>query len=636
MNEVEGHIIKILWSEPLESNLKKLSVGLVVEDINKREETKISGYMNIEPYPSVNDYIIAVRTRDKFKDTILCSYIGMKSKKENVKSSGVEKIENDVNHLALKPVEIKLSHNQQEAFNYITMNLPIEKVILLQGSAGTGKSTLTKNICNYYRENKNQMVCAIAPTHKSKKIIKNILNKDSFIPVSSLTIASILGKIREHSYVGTKTYSSGNNKKLSMYSLFIIDEVSMIQDEDLRLIVEYVRKMKKQLLVIGDSNQIPCPTAKYVVTNVVEKADSYIFTDETITKLTLTEIVRQAEHSPIIRLASYIRDHLHDDLSFREIAMATEFTNCIRYENAYDLFRDLYRKDEVNSCRIIAYTNASVKTHNMEIRMSLDYDDEFVVGELMTGYNNIGWPELIIENGEDYYITRIQKTNIYIIGGFSGLVGRIIDLEICDVKVVVKNLFFININHPSNLQFINRLIELGEILNSTHSTKNDYKNYMELKNSVIFTEDIYKYDGRIFTESTFKETHSLLFTNINEIIVDNAVKNNALSKKINTTYTDIIDERIKDVNKVFGDSETFADRYKVIEKDIYYGYGITAHKSQGSTYQNVIFDETDFQKITNRWNFKYGKLESRIKEKNQLRYVGYTRAKEKLFVICDL
>jgi len=56
------------------------------------------------------------------------------------------------------------------------------------------------------------MVCAIAPTHKSKKVIKNILNQNTIIPISAFTVASALGKIKEHSYVGTKLYSNSNIK----------------------------------------------------------------------------------------------------------------------------------------------------------------------------------------------------------------------------------------------------------------------------------------------------------------------------------------------------------------------------------------------------------------------------------------
>jgi len=180
-----------------------------------------------------------------------------------------------------------------------------------------------------------------------------------------------------------------------------------------------------------------------------------------------------------------------------------------------------------------------------------------------------------------------------------------------------------------------KLIELAEILNDFNSTKKDYRNYMELKNCVIFTEDIYKFEEQIFTETSFKSSHSLLFVNVNDVITDGKSTETVLSTKINTTYPNLINTRIDDKYKILGDSETFADKYKIIEKDIYYGYSITAHKSQASTYNSVIVDESDFNKISNKWNHKYNKLESRIKEKNQIRYVAYTRAKENLFIVYE-
>lgn len=91
---------------------------------------------------------------------------------------------------------MELSDCQEQAYQYIIDNLSKEQLILLEGSAGTGKTTLTKKFCNYYRQIKNVLVCAIAPTHKSKKIIRNILNKNTLIPISALTIASALGKIK--------------------------------------------------------------------------------------------------------------------------------------------------------------------------------------------------------------------------------------------------------------------------------------------------------------------------------------------------------------------------------------------------------------------------------------------------------
>ena len=176
------------------------------------------------------------------------------------------------------------------------------------------------------------------------------------------------------------------------------------------------------------------------------------------------------------------------------------------------------------------------------------------------------------------------------------------------------------------------LINRAEKVNNNFSTKKDYQKYMELKNHTIFMDDIYKYDDNIMSEMDFKEMHPLLFTKIENVIsiTNKEIMKSELTEKMNKLYNNIIELRLLD-NKNICDSETFADKFKVIEKDIYYGYAITAHKSQGSTYHNVFVDEIDFQKISDKWNYKYNRMESRIREKNQLKYVSYTRAKEFLY-----
>ena len=99
----------------------------------------------------------------------------------------------------------------------------------------------------------------------------------------------------------------------------------------------------------------------------------------------------------------------------------------IKYYNhliIYSVFQSYYIKDKVNSCRIISYTNSSVKTHNLEVRNQLKYSDEYVIGELLTGYSNIGYPDLVIENGEDYFVEKIVETTNHSIGKYKNLFGK--------------------------------------------------------------------------------------------------------------------------------------------------------------------------------------------------------------------
>jgi ATP-dependent exoDNAse (exonuclease V) alpha subunit len=54
--------------------------------------------------------------------------------------------------------------------------------------------------------------------------------------------------------------------------------------------------------------------------------------------------------------------------------------------------------------------------------------------------------------------------------------------------------------------------------------------------------------------------------------------------------------------------------------DIAYNYAITAHKAQGSTYENVFLMEDDINANQN------------IVERNRIKYTSYSRASHKLYV----
>ena len=178
------------------------------------------------------------------------------------------------------------------------------------------------------------------------------------------------------------------------------------------------------------------------------------------------------------------------------------------------------------------------------------------------------------------------------------------------------------------------LVYRAEKVNQRYSKKNDYKEYCALKNRAIFLEDVYKYSNKVMTETTLKQLHPLLFTKVGEVIDTRrkAIAISELTGKLEEQYGDIIEGRLID-NKPFADAEVFADQYMVVEKDIYYGYAVTSHKSQGSTYDNVYVDENDFKKIANKWNYRLHAVENRSKERNQLKYVAYTRAASTLRIV---
>ena len=62
--------------------------------------------------------------------------------------------------------------------------------------------------------------------------------------------------------------------------------------------------------------------------------------------------------------------------------------------------------------------------------------------------------------------------------------------------------------------------------------------------------------------------------------------------------------------------------------DIDYGYSMTVHKTQGSTFDNVAIDLTDivFQ------NTRFGRRENDIDIRNKLMYVALSRARKSVIM----
>jgi nucleoside-triphosphatase THEP1 len=508
--------------------------------------------------------------------------------------------------------------------------------IVVMGSAGTGKTTLLRYIVDYILDNHIGSIAAVAPTHKARRVLEKMLNNDRFLAIPSFTTASILGKMREHTYIGSHKYTSGSKQKMDRFDCFILDEVSMVGDKDLEEIIEYICSHDKKLILVGDHCQIPSPAQKLVrEDNICYKPDSVAFEIANLCELKC--IVRQDSDSIIVQIATYLRDHLMDEISITDILTAlgkpTESV-LVSHEDAYKNFNT----DWVNGLdtRIIAYTNAAVRSHNTKIRTDLKIADKLLVeDELLTGYDNVGWPVPVIENGTDYKVLSIQPTTKHIIHGYAGLTGDLVDLmDIVDPTNISRKLFFISVRHSSNAVFMREFVKRAERVNSRNSTKDAYRRYCQLKNRAIFLEDVYKYGGKIMTETDFRQSQTLLFTKVSEVIdiKRKTIAVSELTKKLGDHYGEIIEGRLID-NKPFADGEVFADQYMVVEKDIYYGYALTAHKSQGSTYDSVYVDEHDFMKISNKWNYKFRAVEQRLKERNQLKYVAYTRASTKLQVM---
>lgn len=197
-------------------------------------------------------------------------------------------------------------------------------------------------------------------------------------------------------------------------------------------------------------------------------------------------------------------------------------------------------------------------------------------------------------------------------------------------KLIRSNLFGLNSD----------IIEIGDVLMGYRSVaKSKYQNIIEnsadykvVKKSEL-TKNKYGLYGYQVQIRENLSTNSFSFENI--FIVDSNNKNNLHNyaeehdklkfdaKRKKSLWN--IYYKFRSENIILTSIHTYRDdssreKSEIIVKDMDYAFAITIHKSQGSTYNHVFILEDDINK---NWN---------VKERNQIKYVAYTRPQMKAIV----
>lgn len=175
---------------------------------------------------------------------------------------------------------LKLAKEQKEAIS----SALADKIHIITGGPGTGKSTITKAILSIHDKLSDKIALA-APTGRAAKRLSEITRRHA------KTIHSLL----EVDF-STKGFKRGPNNPLDC-DLLIIDEASMI---DTYLMFSLLKAVPEnaRVILIGDIDQLPSVGPGCVLKNVIESS--------TIAITRLYQIFRQAKQSLITRNAHSI------------------------------------------------------------------------------------------------------------------------------------------------------------------------------------------------------------------------------------------------------------------------------------------------------------------------------------------
>jgi exodeoxyribonuclease V alpha subunit len=168
-----------------------------------------------------------------------------------------------------------------------------EKVMIITGGPGTGKTTIIHAILKIYRSAKLTVLLA-APTGRAAKRMREATGHS----------AKTIHRMLEFSF--QKGGFQRNERRPLETDVLILDEASMIDTVLMYHLVKAVPS-KATLILVGDVNQLPSVGAGNVLNDIINS--------ETLPVVRLTDIFRQARQSRIITNAHRINHGLFPEVS---------------------------------------------------------------------------------------------------------------------------------------------------------------------------------------------------------------------------------------------------------------------------------------------------------------------------------
>ena len=295
-------------------------------------------------------------------------------------------------------------------------------VMIMRGSAGTGKTTLAGAIVRAMAALKQKMIL-LAPTGRAAKVF-------------SLNAGHVAYTIHRRIYrqKSAGDLSSFNlNDNLNRDTLFIIDEASMIAnqgygdsafgsgcllDDLMTFVYQSGRGSNCRMLLIGDKAQLP-PVGEDESPALM--ADVLRCYGMRVYECDLNQVLRQGEESGILWNATQIRQMItHDEMTQLPKIRFAGFADIqmVPGGELIDALSTSYYRVGTDETIVITRSNKRANIYNQGIRNQvLDREDELCRGDqLMIVKNNYFWTEgskeiPFIANGDIAVVQRVRHVH---------------------------------------------------------------------------------------------------------------------------------------------------------------------------------------------------------------------------------
>jgi len=470
-----------------------------------------------------------------------------------------------------------------------------KNIITLQGAAGSGKTSIIGYLQKYF---KTKRFLYLAPTHAAvaELAFSTVKAGNSRLPMTVQKSIWIDPKTK------TAKFSASASARIGLGSVIVVDESSMLDDKDVKNLMEASAEAGARLIYMGDEKQIP----KVDATNPKSKPLSPAFT--LYKQLRLNKIFRQSENT-LLSVLGEIRKQTDFKLFKPETNTASiAFVEKRDFDERYE--QSL--KTNPEGTVIIAYTNNAVQQTNSVARELLGRTGDTVKGDIIIGY--LGYASKQIEKGDiansiQYRITDIQEYGSErVIKAKSKKLSNLTELGVQGIPDDAITTYY-QLSTSDSLTF-SKLKE-ADFANNNNNVARFFR--ILHKNNVDYANKAVSYFSYLDTIAGVSE-------DLRKISVGNDYVYNPETDRMEkydaTTHRGI---------------KTTGLGSLLMNKDIDYGHAITIHKSQGATIDNVFFDASSLRSASNT-PIVDSSGKQITTEKQALAYVAMSRSKNQLVV----
>jgi exodeoxyribonuclease-5 len=324
-----------------------------------------------------------------------------------------------------------------------------EKVLLLKGYAGTGKTSIVGAMVKAMSELKMKTVL-LAPTGRAAKVFSSYTGEKAY---------TIHKKIYRQKAFSNEPIGFQPANNLHKDTLFIVDEASMISNESGNIVFGTGRLLDDliqfiyggencKLLIMGDTAQLPPVGLQDSPALDKSYLEGY---NLDVKEIQLTQVVRQSLESGILFNATRIRQALSDNVVdlFPELRLkGFDDIRKISGEDLIDAISSAYYKDGMDETMIVCRSNKRANIYNNGVRNRILYrEEELSSGDLlMVGKNNYFWAanckEMdFIANGEIIEVRKVRRTYEEYGVRFADIIARFQDYDLeMDMKILLDTL----------------------------------------------------------------------------------------------------------------------------------------------------------------------------------------------------